>query len=550
MTAREIREKFLKFFEKNGHAPVPSSSLIPENDPSVLFTTAGMQQFKPYYLGAKDAKLDFSSVNTVSVQKCLRTSDIAEVGDDTHLTFFEMLGNFSFGGYFKERAIKLAHEFVTKELKQKIDYVSVFGGEGEIPEDFESEKIWQAIDPAIKIVKSGKADNFWGPTGEEGPCGPTTEIYINGVEIWNVVFNEYYKNKSGKYEKLKTPGVDTGMGLERLLAAMQKKNNVYETDLFSPLISLINLPLREKRIVADHMKAAAFLIADGVLPGNTGQGYVLRRLIRRVVRFYPSVPFGELLYALIEIYRGVYDLAGNRENILNTLEKEKEKFSQTLTRGVKEIEQLVETHRQATGEGYITGMQASSIFSSYGIPLEMAKEITTIKNEEEFYEDQKRHQELSKTASAGMFKGGPADNSPETVKLHTAHHLLLAALKKVLGKEVKQRGSNIKSVRLRLYFFFYRKKTDEEKKLIENLVNDYIGQNLPVVKKELPRGEAEKIGAEMEFGAKYSDIVSIYLIGQEGKWISKEFCGGPHVANTGELGQFKIIKEEAVAAGI
>ena len=279
MQSHEIREKFLKFFENQGHKIIFSASLIP-SDPSVLFTTAGMQQFKPYYLAPEDAVRDFGTVNITTVQKCVRTGDIDEVGDDTHLTFFEMLGNFSFGGYWKKEAIQYAYDFITKELKLDIDYVSIFRDDTSgIPADEESRQIWQSIDPKLKIKEHNKEDNFWGPTGDEGPCGPTTEVYINGVEIWNIVFNEFYKNKDGKYEPLKVKGIDTGMGLERLLVQVQKKNNVYETDLFN------NEKTREERIIADHVKAALFLISDGVVPANTGAGYVLRRLIRRAVRF-------------------------------------------------------------------------------------------------------------------------------------------------------------------------------------------------------------------------------------------------------------------------
>jgi alanyl-tRNA synthetase len=544
MTSKEIRQKFIEFFKRNNHVAVPSSSLLPENDPSVLFTTAGMQQFKPYYVGAKDAKADFGLPNAASVQKCLRTSDIDEVGDDTHLTFFEMLGNFSFGGYFKEHAIKLAHEFITKELKQKLDYVSIFRGEGEIPEDLESEKIWQAIDPAIKIVKRGMADNFWGPTGEEGPCGPTTEIYLGGVEIWNIVFNEYFKDKAGNYTKLETPGVDTGMGLERLVTVLQNKKNIYETDLFAPLVSLINLPDREKRIVADHVRAAVFLIADGVMPSNTGESYVLRRLIRRAVRFYPDLSFDELLSPLGEIYNGVYDLAAKKENILGVLEKEKEKFQKTLAKGLKEFGKLKT----------VSGADAFYLYETFGFPFELTIELAREKGIEvdavSFEEKLKEHQERSRLASAGQFKGGLADDKPETVRLHTAHHLLLAALQKVLGSDVKQRGSNITSERLRLDFSFDRKLTDEEKKKVEAIVNENIQKGLPVVKREMPKAEAEKLGAEMEFGAKYGDTVCVYLVGEENNWVSREFCGGPHAENTRELGVFKIQKEEAAAAGI
>ena len=279
MQSDEIRSKFLKFFENRGHKIIPSASLVPENDPSVLFTTAGMQQFKPYYTAPENADKDFGNRNIATVQKCIRTGDIDEVGDDTHLTFFEMLGNFSFGGYWKKEAIQYAYDFITNELKLKIDYVSVFEGDEKIPADNESREIWKSIDSKLIIKNHNRTDNFWGPTGDEGPCGPTTEVYINGVEIWNIVFNEFYKTKEGKYTPLAVKGIDTGMGLERLLVQVQKKNNVYETDLFN------NEKTKKERIVADHVKASLFMISDGVIPSNTGAGYVLRRLIRRAVRF-------------------------------------------------------------------------------------------------------------------------------------------------------------------------------------------------------------------------------------------------------------------------
>ena len=321
MRSDEIRSKFLKFFENRGHKIIPSSSLVPENDPSVLFTTAGMQQFKSYYTNPESADKDFGSRNIVTVQKCIRTSDIEEVGDAIHLTFFEMLGNFSFGGYWKKEAIRYAYEFITKELGLTVDFVSVFDGDVEIPADDESKKVWKSIDPKLKIKNHNRADNFWGPTGDEGPCGPTTEIYINGVEIWNIVFNEYYKTRDGKYKPLKVKGIDTGMGLERLLVQVQKKNNVYETDLFN------NEKTREERIVADHVKASLFMISDGVIPLNTGAGYVLRRLIRRAVRFSKN-PLAQEVEKIKKIYKGVYILDDKGE-----IEKEENKFREVLNKG-------------------------------------------------------------------------------------------------------------------------------------------------------------------------------------------------------------------------
>jgi len=528
MESNEIRSRFLKFFEARGHKIIPSSSLVPENDPSVLFTTAGMQQFKSYYTQEKNAEKDFGTKNVVSIQKCVRTVDIDEVGDDTHLTFFEMLGNFSFGGYWKKEAIQCAYEFITKELKLTIDYVSVFEGDEKTPADNESRMIWQKIDPKLVIKNHNRSDNFWGPTGEEGPCGPTTEIYINDVEIWNIVFNEFYKTKEGKYEQLKIKGVDTGMGFERLLVQVQKKNNVYKTDLFN------NEKTREERVIADHIKTSLFIISDGVVPSNTGRGYVLRRLIRRAVRFSK-----ESLEKIVErnkkIYAGVYNLDDKGE-----IKKEEKKFRETLERGLKEFEKGIDPFILAT---------------TYGFPVELTLELAKEKgikiNLENFNKKMAEHQKLSQTSSAGMFKGGLANHNEKTIKLHTAHHLLLAGLQAVVDKNIKQKGSNITEERLRMDFLCDHKLTDEEKKKVEDFVNNKIKSGLDVICREMPLKEAEKIGAEMEFGTKYPDVVSVYFIeDKNGNQISKEFCGGPHVKNTSELGHFKIQKEEAVSAGV
>lgn len=529
MKSHEVREKFLKFFEKRGHKIVPSSSLVPVGDDSVLFTTAGMQQFKPYYTGAKDAIRDFGSLNTVTVQKCIRTGDIEEVGDDTHLTFFEMLGNFSFGGYWKKEAISYAYEFITKELGLEIDYVSVFKDEESgIPADDESRDIWLSIDSNLKVKDHKKEDNFWGPTGDEGPCGPTTEIYINGVEIWNIVFNEYYKSKDGKYTPLETKGIDTGMGLERLLVQIQKKNNVYETDLFD------NEKTKEERIVADHTKASLFMLSDGVNPSNTSRGYILRRLIRRAVRF-SKISLEGIISKVKETYKDSYHLDDRGE-----FRKEEDKFRETLEKGIKEFEK---------------GTDPFVLFTTYGFPieltLELAKEKGVVVDLEEFNKKMEEHQKLSQTSSQGMFKGGLQNHEPKTIKLHTAHHLLLAGLQSVVDKNIKQRGSNINEERLRMDFLCDHKLTDEEKKKVEDWINDKIQKGFKVLKKEMPLEEAEKIGAEMEFGAKYPEVVSVYIIeDKDGNIISKEFCGGPHISDSSDLGVFKIQKEEAVAQGI
>ena len=538
MQSSEIRVKFLEFFKNRGHKIIPSASLVPD-DQTVLFTTAGMQQFKPYYTAPENAVCDFGSKNTVSVQKCVRTVDIDEVGDSTHLTFFEMLGNFSFGGYGRREAITYAHEFITKELGLEISYVTFYKGEEVVPRDEESKNIWTEL--GVKDIREDGSGVFWGPTGDSGPCGPTTEIYCKNadgqdVEIWNIVFNEYFCDGSrqkldrgeAKLKKLDVMGVDTGMGLERLVSIVQKKKNVYETDLFN------NEKTREGRIVSDHVKASLFMISDGIMPSNTGRGYVLRRLIRRAVRFSKNSLNNEI-EKIKNIYLGVYILDDKEE-----IQKEENKFRQTLEHGLKEFEK---------------GTDPFILATTYGFPieltLELAREKEKIVDIEDFNKQMKAHVILSQTSSAGMFKGGLANHNEKTIKLHTAHHLLLAGLQAIVNKNIKQRGSNITEERLRMDFLCDHKLTDEEKKKVEDWVNEKIKLGLDVVHKEMPLKEAEKIGAEMEFGAKYPDMVSVYIIeGKNGNAISKEFCGGPHIKNTSELGVFKIIKEEAVSAGV
>ncbi|MEK7128503.1 MAG: alanine--tRNA ligase-related protein [Patescibacteria group bacterium] len=550
MLSDEIRSRFLDFFKKRGHKVIPSASLVPENDPSVLFNTAGMQQFKSYYTTPENAIRDFGSKNTASAQKCVRTSDIDEVGDATHLTFFEMLGNFSFGGYGRREAIIYAHEFITKELGIEISYVTFYKGEGVVPRDEESKTIWAEL--GVKDIQEDGADVFWGPTGDSGPCGPTTEIYCknadgNDVEIWNIVFNEYVCEGSrekldkgeAKLKKLEVLGIDTGMGLERLIATVQNKKSVYETDLFN------NEQTKEERIIADHVKTALFMISDGVMPSNTGRGYILRRLIRRAVRFSKN-PLVQEIERIKKIYKGIYTLDDKGE-----IQKEENKFRQTLEHGLKE---------------FTKGVDPFVLATTYGFPIELTLELTKEKGRkidlEDFNKKMAEHQKLSQTSSAGMFKGGLANHNEKTIKLHTAHHLLLAGLQAIVNKNIKQRGSNINEERLRIDFLCDHKLTDEEKKRTEDWVNEKIKLGLNVARKEMPLREAEKLGAEMEFGAKYPEVVSVYFIeDKDGKAISKEFCGGPHVKNTAELdfssraesrdsGPFKIQKEEAVAQGI
>ncbi|MEK7138926.1 MAG: alanine--tRNA ligase-related protein [Patescibacteria group bacterium] len=562
MTHNEIRQNFLEFFEARNHKWVESSSLLP-TDPSVLFTTAGMQQFKPYYTGQADAMKDFGSLNTASIQKSMRTSDIDEVGDETHLTFFEMLGNFSFGGYWKKEAIQYGYDFITKELGLKIDYVTIFGGE-DIQKIFEfkkikaeallpdndSENIWKDIDPNIRVEKRGIEDNFWGPTGEEGPCGPTTEIYVNGVEIWNIVFNEYYCTKDFKFKPLKNPGIDTGMGLERLAMVVQKKKNIFETDLFAPITSKLpnNLSERQKRIAADHLRASVFLIADGVRPSNKEQGYVLRRLMRRVLSFQVFH-----IDSVVDIYHNQYpELKNKKMEIISVYKKEQDKFARALYGGGKELEKL----------NKVDVKEAFRLYESFGLPYEVIKDVAGNKAEnltrEAFDEEYKKHQEKSRSGAKKKFGGHgllletgelKATNPEELKKatrLHTATHLLHAALRKILGSEVKQAGSDITPERLRFDFSFPRKLTNEELKKIEYLANEVVEKDYKVLKEEMDYEDAIKSGALAFFKLKYPKRVDVYTIGD----FSKELCGGPHVSRTGEIGKIKITKEEAVSAGI
>jgi alanyl-tRNA synthetase len=589
MTSKELREKYLNFFKERGHTIIPSASLIPENDPSVLFTTAGMHPLVPYLLGEKHPQ----GSRLTDVQKCIRTGDIDEVGDNTHLTFFEMLGNWSLGdpsepdgisraGYWKEDSIKWSFEFLTKELEISIERISVTCFEGDpennIPKDEESAKIWeeQGI-KKDKIKFLGREDNWWGPAGETGPCGPDTEIFVDGVEIWNNVFMQYNKTADGKYEPLKQKNVDTGMGLERTLMILNGQKNVFETDLFA---GLLKDDSKESKIVADHIKAAVFILSEGIEPSNTGAGYVLRRLIRRTVRYGKDLDLTNLANKIIEIYKDVYpELLNNKERILENLKQEKEKFEKTLAQGVKEFFKLIssKTADAKNIEGHIipetlqipdlNGKDIFIISTTYGFPFEicleelggmltkqylLASDFDLKKTPlgerliKEFEEEFKKHQELSRTASAGMFKGGLSDAGEETKKLHTATHLLRRALEEVLGEPIMQKGSNINAERLRFDFGFGRKITDEEKQKIENLVNQKISEKLPVSVEEMTIEKAREIGATGVFDNKYGEKVKVYTIGD----FSREICGGPHVSNTSELGKFKITKEEAVSAGI
>jgi alanyl-tRNA synthetase len=555
MTSKKLRQEFLRFFEKKGHKIVPSSSLLP-TDPSVLFTTAGMQQFKEYYTGKKSPYGN----RVVSIQKCFRTSDIEEVGDAVHVTFLEMLGNFSFGDYFKEEAIKFAYEFLFKKLKLPLKEAifTVFRGDKEVPPDQDSIEIWKRLGiPEEKIKKCGRADNFWGPTGKAGPCGPTTEIHFRGVELWNLVFNEYHQDENRNLTLLKQKGVDTGMGLERLAMAFLEKPSVFETDLFLPILKEIEKNSPEPysqnpkpyRIIADHIKASVFLAAEGVLPSNVEQGYILRRVLRRAIRFGQLLRFPEnflipIAKKVIEIYKEQYPEIKSREtDILTVIQAEEEKFSKTLARGLKQFEKTASL-------GDISGIDAFHLFDTYGFPLELTEELAKEKrlkvDKEGFEEAFRHHKEISRAGAEKKFGGVGKEASYESAKLHTATHLLHAALRKVLGGHVKQMGSDITPQRLRFDFTHSQKMTDKELKEVEDLVNQKIKECLEVKKEEMSHEEALKRGALAFFKDKYPGEVSVYSMSD----FSKEICAGPHVENTGELGHFKIVKEESSGAGV
>ena len=588
MKSEEIRNRFLKFFENREHAVIPSASLVPENDPSVLFTTAGMQPLVPYLLGQPHPL----GRRLVNVQKCVRMQDIDEVGDNTHDTFFEMLGNWSLGDYFKDEAIAWSYELLTSKaegfgLDPRRLYVTVFEGNEDAPKDMDSFEIWKNLGISEKRIYFLPSKSNWWSAGDNGPCGPDTEMFYDitpeglgdmskeeflkadveqkVVEIWNDVFMEYEKRDGKVIGKLKNRNVDTGAGLERLAMVLQGKRSIFDTDLFEPIVNTIRQNSgtqneRAERIVADHVRTAIFMIADGVMPSNTDRGYILRRLLRRAIRYAEKLGINDLLpiiTSVINKYGSVYvEISKSNNQIVDEISNEEDKFRRALVKGIRELNAIINMIKEGSfPDKKIRGLDAFVLFSVFGFPLEMTIEVAKendIEVDIEGFKDQfKKHQELSRAASAGMFKGGLADHSDLTIKLHTAHHLLLSALQKVLGSQVKQRGSNITPERLRMDFSFDRKLTEEELVEVERLVNENIQKGLNVERKEMPKAEAEKIGAEMEFGKKYPDIVSVYLIGDEGgEIISREFCGGPHVSNTRELGVFKIVKEEAVASGI
>ncbi|MFH1641869.1 MAG: alanine--tRNA ligase [Nanoarchaeota archaeon] len=579
MKAKELKKKYLDFFKKKQHAIINSASLIPEHDPTVLFTTAGMHPLVPYLMGQPHAQGN----RLTDVQKCIRTGDIDSVGDPSHLTFFEMLGNWSLGNYFKKEAIEWSYEFLTQVLKfdQGKLSVTVFAGDSDAPRDEESAGIWRNLGiPEERIYYLPKEDNWWGPAGKTGPCGPCSEMFIDTglnkcgsdcrpgcscckyFEVWNDVFLEYNKQTDGKFEKLKQKNVDTGMGVERTTAMLQNKKNVYEIETFIPIIEKIKELAeiteadKEKeqsiRIITDHARAATFILGDdlGIVPSNLDQGYILRRFIRRSVRHGKLLGINhEFLSSLaeivIQIHKDEYkELFRNKEFILNELKKEDEKFRITLEKGLRKFENL-------RNNDLISGKDAFLLFQSFGFPIEVTQELASEKNVKvdipDFNEEFKKHQELSRVGAEKRFKGGLGDHSEETTKLHTATHLLNQGLREVLGKQdIFQKGSNITSDRLRFDFNFDRKVTQEELQKVEDWVNRRIKEALPVVKEEMTVEEAKKKGAQGVFEHKYGDKIFVYSIGDK----SKEICGGPHVENTKDLGNFKIKKESSVAAGV
>lgn len=574
-----IRDKYIEFFVSKGHKQIPSAPVVPENDPSVLFNTAGMQPLVPYLMGESHPY----GTRLCDYQKCIRTNDLDEVGDVTHHTFFEMLGNWSLGDYFKKESITWSFELLTKHLNIPVEKLSVtvFKGNDIVPADNESADLWKSLGISEnKIAFLGEDDNWWPNMELTGPCGPDTEIFYwrsdeevpskfdpendNWVEIWNNVFMQYNHKPDGTFEPLKKKNVDTGMGLERITAVLEGVNDNYESSIWKGTIKKIeeisgkSYYGNEKafRIIADHIKAAVFISSDpaGIKPSNTDQGYILRRLIRRAIRYAKMIDIdinsnweSEIAKNIIDEYKKYYsELSINENVVMEVLKNEKIKFNRTLEKGLREFEKIVKN----LNENEINKDLAFKLYDTYGFPieltLELAKERGLTVDEKGFYEKFKAHQELSRTASAGKFKGGLAGNSEIETKYHTATHLLNAALKVVINKDVHQKGSNITDERMRFDFSCDHKLTDEEKKAVEDLVNKWIEEGLPVTKKEMSKEEAIKSGAECMFIEKYPDIVTVYSIGD----VSKELCGGPHVNNTSELGHFKIKKEEASSAGV
>lgn len=575
---RELIDLYLEFFKGNGHKVCQNMPLVPQNDPTVLFTTAGMHPLVPFLLGERHPL----GTRLVNVQKCIRTTDIENVGDATHLTFFEMLGNWSLGDYFKKDAIEWSYSFLTASLGIPLDRLSVtcFEGDSDAPKDLEAAGIWERAGmPKEKIVFLPKEDNWWGPAGKSGPCGPDTEMFYwvgaqpppktasateraGWMEIWNNVFMQFNKSEEGVFTELTQKNVDTGMGVERTLA-MLNGIDVFETSSFERIIGRIEALSGKKysenrramRIVADHVKASVFILAEKVVPSNVERGYVLRRLIRRAVRFGRMLGLSgnfltEISGSVFETYPDYSHIHDNRELVESELKAEEERFSSALEQGIKHFERIAKDLPEKT----IDGKTAFLLYQSYGFPVEMTEELAGERgikvDREGFIAEEKRHQELSRTASAGVFKAGLADSSVETARLHTATHLLLAALRKILGNSVEQRGSNITPERLRFDFSWNEKLLPEQLKAVEGQVNSWISENLPVTGEEMPPEKALSTGALGIFGEKYGEIVSVYTAGPRSNPASREICSGPHASRTGELGRFKIVKEEASSKGV
>lgn len=575
MKAIEIRNKYLNFFKKHGHVVIPSASLIPENDPSVLFTTAGMQPLVPYLLGEKHPE----GTRLTDYQKCVRTNDIDEVGDNRHLTYFEMLGNWSLGDYFKEESIAMSYEFLTKELGIPSEKISVtcFAGDEDCERDMKVYECWKKAGiPDERIYFFGKEDNWW-IAGEEGPCGPDTEMYYDTgkpkcspecnpacgcgkyIEIWNNVFMEFYKDKNG-YRKLEQKNVDTGLGLERMAMILQGKETPFEIEVFEPVMKELEKlqkadSIESRRIVAEHLRSSIMIINDGGRPSNVDRGYILRRLLRRMTRHMNKLEINldelsNIIDISIDSLKELYpELEKNRATIKEIIVAEKDKFMKTLQKGEKEFEKVANRTKN-NNKDVIDAQAVFNLYETYGFPPEMTEELAKengLKVDMEGYQKLfEEHQAKSRMGSEAKFKGGLASTGEMEVKYHTATHLLNAALKKVLGDHVHQKGSNITPERLRFDFSHNAKMTDEEKKQVEDLVNEYIKQDLKVERLEMTKEEALKLGAEAMFLDKYGDEVTVYKIGD----VSMEFCGGPHVERTGVLGTFKIKKEEASSSGV
>ena len=575
MKAIEIRNKYLNFFKKHGHVVIPSASLIPENDPSVLFTTAGMQPLVPYLLGEKHPE----GTRLTDYQKCVRTNDRDEVGDNRHLTYFEMLGNWSLGDYFKEESIAMSYEFLTKELGIPSEKISVtcFAGDEDCERDMKVYECWRKAGiPDERIYFFGKEDNWW-IAGEEGPCGPDTEMYYDTgkqkcspkcnpacgcgkyIEIWNNVFMEFYKDKNG-YRKLEQKNVDTGLGLERMAMILQGKETPFEIEVFEPVMKELEKlqkadSIESRRIVAEHLRSSIMIINDGGRPSNVDRGYILRRLLRRMTRHMNKLEINldelsNIIDISIDSLKELYpELEKNRATIKEIIVAEKDKFMKTLQKGEKEFEKVANKTKN-NNKDVIDAQAVFNLYETYGFPPEMTEELAKengLKVDMEGYQKLfEEHQAKSRMGSEAKFKGGLASTGEMEVKYHTATHLLNAALKKVLGDHVHQKGSNITPERLRFDFSHNAKMTDEEKKQVEDLVNEYIKQDLKVERLEMTKEEALKLGAEAMFLDKYGDEVTVYKIGD----VSMEFCGGPHVERTGVLGTFKIKKEEASSSGV